>query len=109
MLRTSWPITVLIILNVALVFLLITSIADDQTAHAQVRGGGRDYVVAVGEVQTNFQTLYVIDLSSQRLAALVVDQAGKKAKVVDGRDLVEDFSTSRGEDSDDSKRRGRNR
>ena len=104
--RMSWPITALIILNVALVVLLVTSIADDQTAHAQVRGGGRDYVVSVGEVQTNFQTLYIIDLAKQRLAALIVDKTSKKAKVVDGRDLVGDFSTSRGENSD---KRGRNR
>ena len=57
-------VTALVALNLVLVAALLSQGGWLATALGQVRGGGADYLMVVGEVSTDLQALWVIDLAS---------------------------------------------
>jgi len=82
-------ITVMLCVNVALLAALILT-ASERPAYGQVRGA--DYLVVTGEVGTNYDGIYVLDLATRRMAGLVVDKTTRRfGPIGGGRDLTRDF------------------
>lgn len=80
----------LVCLNAALAAVLVFQAA--APAHAQVIGGGSNYVVVTGPIGTNTDALYVLDLASRRLRGFYFDRNAKKlVPTADGRDMKRDF------------------
>ena len=76
--------------NVALLAAIV--IASQPEAQAQgVVGGGHDYLLLTAVMSRSSDVVYVIDLGSQRLAALEFDKTKKKLQAYRGRELKRDF------------------
>ncbi len=83
----------LMCLNAVLVVALIAG-ARTEKAYGQVLGA--NYLVVTGNIQANYDAVYVIDLASRKLAAWRYEKDKKPAGVVSitpggGRELRRDF------------------
>ena len=56
-----------------------------------------DYVVMTGSMGTNFEVLFIVDLSSKKMIALKFDKTSKKMALMKNyeRDLLKDFKVQR--------------
>ena len=86
----------LICLNAALLGVLMLDTGSEQ-AHAQVVGGGTDYMAVTGNIGRDYQALYIIEVGQQRFAALKFDRDRKRLLQL-GRDraLTTDFRAGGG-------------
>lgn len=87
-------IVALICLNAALVAALVFG-AGTQKAYGQVIGS--NYLIITGHVNEDHDAVYILDLSSRRLAAWRWDKTRKRLASVSsggGRDLLRDFNRS---------------
>ena len=50
-----------------------------------------NYVMVTGKIESGHDTVYVIDLASQRLGCFQFDRTRKRLTPIRGRDLVADF------------------
>jgi len=80
----------LMCINAALLVALVFG-AGAQPAHAQALAGRTDYVVISGHIYQDFDSLYVIDLATRRLAVLRYDKAKNALLLATRRDLRRDF------------------
>ena len=88
-------IAALICLNAALVVALVFG-ATTERAYGQVMGS--NYLVLTGNVNENNDAVYVLDLSTRRLAAWRFDRTRKRLIAIaagGGRDLMRDFNRER--------------
>ena len=82
----------LIALNAGLLIALGAAVTmSPEPAEAQLGGGGR-YMMVAGEVKgrTNQDGVYIIELNSQRLAAIMFDSAADRLDLIDGRSISRD-------------------
>ncbi len=84
-------IVLLVCLNIGLLAALLT--VGSPKAGAQ---GYRstDYVVVTGQIDQNYDALYVIDTARQRMAAWRFDQNKRRLLQLDTRNLKTDFPSS---------------
>jgi hypothetical protein len=89
----------LVVLNVALLIGLALALVTDGTseAQAQARRPG-DYVMLAGEAagRTNQQVVYIIDLQSTRIAAMLFNSSNNQVEILDGRVISTDVAAARG-------------
>lgn len=83
-------IVALVCVNLVLVAALVFH-ATAPKAEAQVRGGGSDYTMLTARMSDDLDVVYVIDLSSRRLAAWAWDRTNNRLQPVQGRELTQDF------------------
>ncbi len=88
----------LVCLNLALLVALAFSLNPPQAAHAQVVGGGNDYMAVTANVSSDFKVIYVVDLAKQKIAAWKFDRTANnntgRMFPVAGRDLKKDFGAA---------------
>ncbi len=83
----------LIALNAALLAALMFGSAT-QPAHAQVIGGGTDYIMIPVTMNYDSDGMVIIDIGQQKLTAIRLDQKSQQAVVFRiGRQLSSDFQT----------------
>ncbi len=83
----------LIALNAALLAALMFSAAT-QPVHAQVIGGGTDYIMIPVMMNVNSDGMAIIDIGQQKLTAIRLDQKSQQAVIFRmGRQLSSDFQT----------------
>ena len=83
-------IVALVCLNAALAAALLLGTVLP-TAKAQVMGGGNDYVVLTGKVQSDLDALYVLDLASRRFKVWKFDKTKQRLLPIALVDLKRDF------------------
>ncbi len=83
----------LMCINAALLVALVFG-AGARPAHAQAIGGRTDYVVISGQVYQDFDSVYVIDLATRRLAVLRYDKAKNNLFLATRRELRRDFPSA---------------
>lgn len=89
------PLGALIALNaILLLALLLILVLPAPPAEAQRRGRGRgDYTMVAGEVtgRSDQSAIYLLELNSNRMLALVYDSRGNRLQILAGRSLVADL------------------
>lgn len=84
----------LVCLNLALFAALVLKVSQPQAAFAQTGGLADNLLIVSGEVSTDNDALYVLDVRKRRLT-LLYGQRGARGRVdfiaVDSRDLDADF------------------
>ena len=88
-------IVALICLNVALLVSLLF-VASTPPANAQVYGGGADYLMMTGQIGSDWDAVYVIDLASNRMLGWRYEKAQKRLRQMRGRELKNDFRQTTG-------------
>ena len=83
-------IVALVCLNVGLLVGLIAG----AVAPAEAQDGyflKTNYVMVTGKIESGYDTVYVIDLATQRLGCWQFDRTRKRLNPIRGRDLTADF------------------
>lgn len=93
--RQSW-IALLVCLNVILATGILLSNYSPPTALAQGAGLSGNYMLVAGEIQDQYDALYIIDLRSRNIHAFYYDKTTKKLSFAGSRDLEKDFRHNRG-------------
>ena len=88
--KDRW-IAALVCANVALLAGLALATTSLKSAFAQGTGLGANYMAVTGEVQDQFDALYVVDMKNHILHAFQFDRGRKQLDYVDSRDLRRDF------------------
>ncbi len=83
-------IVALVCVNVGLVAALVL-VASAQPAEAQIIGAGTDYLVVTGKISSDYEAVYVLDLSKMALGAWKIDKTTKKFKPYRPHSLKRDF------------------
>ena len=82
----------LLVINVVLLTALAVVSLTTQPAQAQLGMRG-DYAMIAGQVQgnANVSVVYILDLKSQRIAAITFDSRTKKLQTIAGREVQNDL------------------
>ena len=83
-------IAALVCINVGLLLALVLGVGTHR-AEAQVIGGGTDYLVVTGQIGSDWDAVYIIDLRQRLLAALRWDKTHKRLTAFRGRPMLRDF------------------
>ena len=87
----------LVCVNVGLLLALVFGTANIPQAKAQPgRGGGTDYLMVTGEISSDYEAVYIIDLAQRRLRGVKFDRSRKRLVPMQGRELEGDFSNRSG-------------
>jgi len=89
-----WLIVALVCLNVALIGGVVL-VASAPEAEAQIIGAGTDYMVVTAAIGSDYDAVYVLDLSKMALGAWKLDKTSKKLVPLGVRGLAEDFPKRR--------------
>ena len=83
----------LIALNVVLLAALVVTVFSPQPAQAQF-GGSSQYLMISGEVagRTNQSGVYIINLQTSRMIAVLFNSSNNKLEYIDSRDISRDGS-----------------
>lgn len=92
--KDRW-IAALVCANVALLAGLAVATTSLRSAFAQGTGLSGNFMAVAGEVQDQFDALYVVDLKNHILHAFQFDRGKKQLDYVDSRDLRRDFRNDR--------------
>ena len=89
---THRSLVVLIMLNVALLGGLSLTVMNPTPAEAQF-GGGRQFTMISGQAtgRDNQSVVYIVDLSSSKVAPIFYNGSNKKFQFFRGRTISEDF------------------
>lgn len=90
----SWKNTLLaalVVANVALLAGVVLQTTPTKTALAQATGLNGNYLAVSGNIQNNFDALYLLDMQTTRLHVFVWDRGRKELDYVDSRSLERDF------------------
>ena len=89
-------IVALLCLNAALLVMLVAGSGTEQKAYGQVIAS--NYLVVTGNIYSDYDAIYILDLSTRRLAAWRYEKRkrpyGMRA-VAAGREMLRDFGRSR--------------
>ena len=77
-------------INVALLAALVLATVSHE-AKAQVYRGGADYLMMTGQIGTDWDAVYVIDLGQRRMLGWRLEKAKKRLVAFRGRHLKNDF------------------
>jgi hypothetical protein len=92
--KDSW-IAALVCANVALLAGIVLWTFPQKSALAQGTGLGGNYMAVAGEIQDQFDALYVVDMKNHILHAFQFDRGKRQLEYVDSRDLKRDFRNDR--------------
>lgn len=92
--KTTW-LTFLICLNLALLTGFGLAAYTPRAAHAQGAGLGSNYLVVTGEIQNDFDALYLLDLSERTLHSFYFHRGSNNLEYGGYRMLERDFRHSR--------------
>lgn len=81
----------LVCLNLALLTGLLLAGYRPPSAHAQATGLAGNYLVVTGEIQDNYDSVYMINLEDRVLYALYYDRGTRRLELGGARDLEKDF------------------
>jgi hypothetical protein len=65
------------------------------SAHAQAAGLAGNYLAVTGEIQDQFDALYVLDVRARTIHAFTYDRGNKQLSYIAWRDLERDFRNNR--------------
>lgn len=88
--KRSW-IAALACLNLLLLAALVFATVSLPAAHAQATGLARNYLVVTGEIQNEYDALYLLDRRERTLHAFIWDKTRRDLVYTDWRDLERDF------------------
>ncbi len=84
--------TLLVALVCVNAVLLVALVANSGApAKGQVIGGGANYLVITAEAASNYDILYVLDLSTRQIAVWKFDKQHNRLEYITKRQLVRDF------------------
>jgi hypothetical protein len=86
----------LVCLNLALLIGLLAATIPPTPALAQNTGLAGNYLAVCGEIQDQYDALYMLDTRSRFLHAFWWDKGQKRLVYADSRDLERDFRRNRG-------------
>ncbi len=94
---TQRSLTMLIVLNAVLLAALSVSVFSPPAAEAQI-GGGANFTMIAGSVtgRSDQDAVYVIDLNTSRMAALIFNSNNNEWVVLDGVTVSEDAARGAG-------------
>ncbi len=92
--RNVW-IASLLCLNAALLTGLLLATTEPRTALAQATGLAGNYLAVSGEIQDQFDALYILDTRSRVLHAFYYDKGQRRLNYAGNRDLERDFRNNR--------------
>lgn len=86
----------LALVNVALLVGLVSATSEPKSALAAslqdgAPGLSNNYMVVAGEIQDQYDAVYILDIATRNLYAYVYDQGARQLKLVQARDLKRDF------------------
>jgi hypothetical protein len=81
----------LVCLNLALAGALLMSTVRLPSAYAQATGLAGNYMAVCGEVQNDYDALYLLDVRARALHAFAFDRGTKSLRYSDSRNLERDF------------------
>lgn len=82
-------IVILMCVNVALLAAL--ALGSPGKAHGQVYGGGNDYLMITGQIASNYDAVYIIDMKKRQLRGWEFNRSRKRLVPIGQRDLRSDF------------------
>jgi len=88
--KRTW-LALLVCINVALLAGLVMATTSSSTALAQTTGLNQNYLAVCGEVQDQFDALYLIDTQSKLLHAFNWDRGRRQLEYASSRNLKTDF------------------
>lgn len=92
----SLAISALVAVNLLLLAALLMIAAPERRAQAQVVGGlAGQYLSVAGEIQDQFDAVYMIDVRARAMHAFTFDRGRKELELADSRDLERDFRNNR--------------
>ena len=86
----KWIIAAMVCINVLLLSALMFNYQPSK-AKAQVVGGGTDYIMITGQLQADWDAVYIIDLGRRYFCAWKFDKSKKRLFAFRPRDLKRDF------------------
>lgn len=87
--------SLLICLNLLLLTGMILASSSPAAAYAQDTGLAGNYLVVAGEIQDQFDALYVLDTRARNLYAFKYDRGRRVLELIGARDLERDFRNNR--------------
>jgi hypothetical protein len=92
--KSAW-IAALVCLNVVLLVALFVATSRVPAAFAQGTGLSGNYLAVAGEVQDQYDALYILDVRQRTLHAFMWDKTRRRLEYCDWRDLDRDFRHNR--------------
>lgn len=92
--KDRW-IAAMVCLNAMLLVGIVLATTRPRSALAQATGLAGNYMAVAGEIQDQFDALYIVDLKNHILHAFQFDRGQKQLEYVDSRDLRRDFRNDR--------------
>ncbi len=88
----------LILINAVLLASLVVTAFSPKEAQAQFGGGGGQYLMIAGDVtgRSSQQAVYIIDMRSSRVAAIMFNGSNNSLEIIAGRDVRQDASRPAG-------------
>lgn len=91
----STCVALLVCLNLVLLTALCLASYSLPTAAAQGTGLAGNYLMISGEIQSDYDALYIIDIRSRALHSFYYDKGRRQLVYSDWRDLEKDFRANR--------------
>ncbi len=92
--KNTW-LACLILLNLALAIALGLTATSLPAALAQATGLSGNYLAVAGEIQDQYDVVYLLDARSRALHAVTYDKSNRRLQYQDSRDLDRDFRHNR--------------
>lgn len=93
--KRNWLLALLVSVNVALAAAIVLYTAPPKPAFAQAAGLSGNYLAVSGEMQDQWDALYLLDLRTRHLHAFYYDKSRKELMYSDVRSLERDFRNNK--------------
>lgn len=94
--RRTTILTLLVCLNLALLTGIVMAATTPRVAHAQATGLSGNYLVVTGEIQDEFDAMYLLDLQHRTLHTFFFRKGTNDMEYAGYRNLERDFRHNRG-------------
>jgi hypothetical protein len=88
--KQTW-LSLLVCVNLLLLTGIVLASYSPPAALAQATGLAGNYLMVAGEIQNEYDALYIVDLRTRTLHAFYFDKTNKRLKYSGYRDLERDF------------------
>lgn len=89
--KKNTVLAILVCLNLALLAGVVLTQYSLPSARAQATGLAGNYLMVAGEIQDNYDALYLVDLKERALHAFFYDRGTRRLELGGSRDLEKDF------------------